>query len=188
MTVPGAGVGEQAPSPRGRELARYEASPSDQRALAYLRATCAVLASFGAVAVLLGDVPIPVFLVALLGLLISLAWLGQARRSWRAAAASERPQLVVYETGFSVSDTGRNDWLAFSDVKQFEVDEERVDILVTKRDASTLRVEPRYTGVDIYQLVHTLDKARASAQSAAEQGASEQEPQAPDWRASGRAR
>jgi hypothetical protein len=175
-------------SEHGHELARFEGSPGDQRALAYLRATCAVLASAGSVAVLLGDVPIPVFLIALLGLLISLAWLGQARRSWRAAAATERPRLVVYATGFSLSDANGNDWVAFSDVNQIEVDEERVDIRVTKRDASTLRIEPRYTGVDIYQLVHTLDKARASAQSAAEPGPSEQRPDSPDWRASGRAR
>jgi hypothetical protein len=147
-----------------------------------------VLASLGAVAVLFGDVPIPVFLIALLGLLISLAWLGQARRSWRAAANPERPRLVVYEAGFALSEPGRNDWVAFSDVKQLEVDEERVDILVTKQDASTLRVEPRYTGVDIYQLVHTLDQARVAAQRAEVEGAKGQGPEAPDWRASGRAR
>jgi hypothetical protein len=188
MTILVPGTDEGAASARGPELARFEGSATDQRALAYLRATCAVLASAGSVLVLLGDVPIPVFLIALLGLLISLAWLGQARRSFRAAAASERPRLVVYASGFLSLDVGRNDWVPFSDVERIEVDEERVDILVTKRDAAALRIEPRYTGVDIYELVHTLDKARASAQSAGVEGGPEQQPGSPDWRASGRAR
>ena len=85
-------------------------------------------------------------------------------------------------------DARRNDWLAFSDVERFEVDEERVDVLVTKRDASTLRIEPQYTGVDIYELVHTLDNARASAQSASGQADPVQQAGSPDWRASGEAR
>ena len=173
---------------RGPELARFEASPSDQRALAYLRAVCAVLAGVGAVVVLLGRVSVPVFLIALLGLLISLAWLGQARRLRRAAAHSVPTALVVYRAGFLLMDARRNDWLAFSDVERFEVDEERVDVLVTKRDASTLRIEPQYTGVDIYELVHTLDNARASAQSASGQADSVQQAGSPDWRASGRPR
>jgi hypothetical protein len=187
MTVAGA-RGEDETSGRGPELARFEGSPADQRALAYLRATCAVLASLASVAVLLGDVPIPVFLVALLGLLISLVWLAQARRFLRAAAAPERPCLVVYRAGFALSEPGRNDWVSFSDVRRFEVDEERVDILVTKENAPPLRIEPRYTGVDIYELVHTLDKARAALQSAGAEGAPDQQPGSPDWRASGRAR
>jgi hypothetical protein len=173
---------------RGPELARFEASPSDQRALAYLRTVCAVLAGSGALVVLLGKVSVPVFLIALLGLLISLAWLGQARRLRGAAAHSEPTALVVYRAGFALLAPRRNDWIPFADVERIEVDEERVDVLVTKRDASTLRVEPQYTGVDIYELVHTLDNARASAQSASGHADSVQQAGSPDWRASGEPR
>lgn len=172
----------------GPELARFEASPSDLRALAHLRTLCALLAGVGALVVLLGKVSVPVFLIALLGLLISLAWLAQARRLRRTAAHGVPAALVVYQSGFLLTDDRRNDWLAFSDVKSFEVDEERVDVLVTKRDASTLRIEPRYTGVDIYELVHTLDNARASAQSASGHADSVQQAGSPDWRASGEPR
>jgi uncharacterized iron-regulated membrane protein len=171
----------------GPELARFEASPSDQRALAHLRTACAILAALGAITMMLGTMSVPVLMIALLGLLISVAWLAQARRLRRSAAAPEPGSLTVYGAGYALREHDRNDWVAWSDVEKIEVDEERLDIVVTKRDACRVRIEPRYAGVDLYELVHTLDNARASAQSAGEHVDSEQDGP-PGWRASGEAR
>jgi hypothetical protein len=160
---------------RGDQLARYQASPRDQRALAHVRTVSALLATAGAVGMLLGKLSLPLLLVALLGLLISLAWLGQARRL-RRAAQDERPaSLTVFQAGFAVCEREREDWLAWSEVARVEVDEERLDVVVTKQDGSILRIEPRYAGVDLYELVHTLDNARASAQSASGHADSDQQ-------------
>jgi hypothetical protein len=141
---------------RGEVLARYEVSSSDQRALAYLRGICAVLALLGAGVMLLGKLPLPLFLVALLAVLISVAWLAQARRLVRAARVAERPALVAHARGLLLDEAGRNEWLAWADVVQIEVDEERLELVLTRRVGEPLRIEPRYQGVDLYQLVRTL--------------------------------
>jgi len=171
----------------GPELARFEVSQRDQRALAYVRTGAALLAILGAGVMFLGTMTVPVFLIALLGLLISVAWLRQAGRLRRSAAAPVPGSLTVYRDGYAVREHDRNEFVGWSDVEKIDVDEERLDIVVTKRDASTLRIEPRYAGVDLYELVHTLDNARASAQSAEEHAVSEQDGP-PGWRASGEAR
>ncbi|MDB4991268.1 MAG: hypothetical protein JWN04_6446 [Myxococcaceae bacterium] len=150
-------------SERGAEVARFEVSSSDQRALAYLRGICAVLALVGALSMLLGKLPVALFMVALLALLLSVAWLAQARRLVRAARDEKRPALVAHTHGLLIEDAARNDWLPWTDVARIEVDEERLDIVVTKRDAQTLRIEPRYEGVDLYELVRTLNRVWLAA-------------------------
>ena len=60
---------------RGRRLIRYEVSEREQRTLARVRTVSALLAFAGAATMLLGRLPVPVFLLALLGLSVSLLWL-----------------------------------------------------------------------------------------------------------------
>ena len=172
--TPGSAQHEAAPAPstsaseRGPVLARFEVSMSDQRALAYLRGICALLALAGAIAMLLGKLPVPLFMVALLAVLLSVAWLAQARRLGRAARDPRRPALTAHAHGLLLEDPGskaasRNEWLLWSDVARIEVDEERLELLLTRHDGSTLRIEPRYQGVDIHELVRTLTQAWGSA-------------------------
>lgn len=153
-------------SERGPILARFEVSAGDQRALAYLRGICALLALGGAFAMLLGRLSVTLFMVALLAVLLALVWLAQARRLARAARSAIRPALTAHAHGMLVEEPSRNEWLAWADVVQIEVDEERLDIVVTRRDKTTLRIEPRYQGVDLYRLVHTLTQAWQSAPEA----------------------
>jgi len=152
-------------SERGQVVARYEVRAGDQRALAYLRAFCAVLALCGAIAMLLGALPLPLFMVAVLAVLLSVAWLAQSRRLAKAARATSRPSLTAYTHGLWIEEATGNEWLPWSDVMQIEVDEERLDVVITKREGARRRIEPRYGGVDLYELVHTLTQvwSRASA-------------------------
>ncbi|MET0341060.1 MAG: hypothetical protein ABW252_08655 [Polyangiales bacterium] len=152
------------PEARGPELARYEASPSELRALARVRMVSALVAFGGAVAMLLGELPVPVFLLALLGLVLSLAWLGQARRASRAARSAHRDALTVHARGLWLEEAARNVWCSWDDVTEIEVDEERLDVLVRLRAGPPLRIEPRYPGVEIHELVRTLNDARHRAE------------------------
>ena len=153
-------------SEHGPILARFEVSAGDQRALAYLRGICGLLALGGAGAMLLGRLSVTLFMVALLAVLLSLAWLAQARRLSQAARAAVRPALTVHTLGLRLEEPNRNEWLAWTDVTRIEVDEERLDVIVTRRDETTLRLEPRYQGVDLHQLVRTLTEAWQSAPKA----------------------
>jgi hypothetical protein len=144
---------------RGPELARFQASPQDQRTLALVRGGAGALALLGSLALLFARVPIPVFLIALLGIVMALAWLRQARKLWRRAGTAKPPTLVVHRAGIVHDDT----FLPFEHVTAFEVDEERVDVKVCLAGGDTLRIEPQYQGVDIYTLVRTLQDALANA-------------------------
>jgi hypothetical protein len=145
--------------PHGQELARFEASASELRTFALVRGVCGVIALLASALTLLGSLPIPAFLIALLGVVISLVWLGQARKYWRSTA--KPAQLVVYRAGFEVD----QEFIPFTEVSHFEVDEDRLDVKVTLNSGDTRRIEPRYRGVDIYTLVRTLQDALTATRS-----------------------
>ena len=149
---------------RGPLLARFEVSASEQRALARVRAVSAVVAFLGACAMLLGELPVPVFLLALLGLVLSIAWFAQARRMRRAASLAHRDALAVHAAGLHIDEAQRNLWCPWGDVCEVSIDEERLDVVLSLRDAPPLRIEPRYPGVDIHELVRTLNDARQKAE------------------------
>jgi hypothetical protein len=107
----------------------------------------------------LGDLPVPVFLVGVLGLLVSVAWLRNARRTAHRAPQANLHFLEVYEDGLLLSEGERRVAVLWTQVEDVEVDEERLDVVVTRRDAPPLRIEPRYAGVEIHQLVRTLRNA-----------------------------
>jgi hypothetical protein len=146
----------------GPELARFTASPRDVRTLALVRGVCGVLALLGSLAMLLGRLPVPLFLIALLGIVLSLVWLRQARKLWRRAGTAKPATLVVHRAGFALDDT----FIPFQQVTAFELDEERLDVKVALVNGEALRIDPQYRGVDIYTLVRTLqDALRATRRS-----------------------
>lgn len=153
-------------SERGPVLARFEVSAREQRVFAWVRGISALLALAGACALLLGELPLPVFAIALLALLIAAAWLGQAVRARRASSHSQQDALIVHADGLSLDELTRRAWVPWRNVERVEVDEERLEVVVIRRGAPALRIEPRYPGVDLYQLVRTLDDARQSAHDA----------------------
>jgi hypothetical protein len=142
---------------------RFQVAPTDQRLLALVRGGAAALAALGSLALLCADVPLPVFLAALLGLLMSLVWLGQARRALRVARTADAHHLSIYRDGFVVSEGERVRSVAFRHVRELEADEERLDILVKLNTGESLRLEPRYPGVAIHDLVRSLHEAREQA-------------------------
>ncbi len=148
------------PDLRGPLLVRFEARRSEELSLARVRMTSAVLAGAASVAVLLGKVPVAVFLVGALGLAVSLAWFVQARRSAQRARGPQATFLAVHANGLGWSDPPKPPlWVAWSSVSELEVDEERLDIRVLLKAASPLHIEPRYQGVESHELVRTLRNA-----------------------------
>lgn len=148
---------------RGPLSARFCTDPRDQRALARVRTGSALLASLAALAMLLGELPIPAFLIAVLALMISIVWLRQAGRAARLAKRAQPEALTVYARGFTLDQGERTHWVPWRNVERVFVDEERLDIVVEQRGTRPLRLEPRYPGVDIHELVRTLVEAHESA-------------------------
>jgi hypothetical protein len=145
----------------GPLLHRFEVTRADQRSLAFVRGAAALLCAVCAVGVLLARVSVPIFMTALLGLVMSFAWLAQARRAARTAATPEAHYLSVHRDGLVLADAGKLTHVAFAEVDDIALDEERLDIALTLRDRRCVRIEPRYPGVEIHELMRTLQAARA---------------------------
>lgn len=148
-----------APAELGPLLHSFIADAGDQRSVALVRLGSAVLALCGVTFLLLSRVPLPVFLVALLGGLMALVWLGKAARAHKLSREAGSYRLEVYREGLRLLEAQHVTTLRFADVDAIAVDEERLDIVVKRKDGSPLRLEPRYPGVEIHQLVHTLQSA-----------------------------
>lgn len=146
----------------GPLLQRFEVSRADQRSLAFVRGGAALVCVLCASWLLLSRVSVPVFLIGLLGLLVSLAWLAQARRAARTAATPEAHHLSIHRDGLLVAEQDRLTRLRFADVADIAVDEERLDIAVKLRDGRCVRIEPRYPGVEIHELMRRLREAKAA--------------------------
>jgi hypothetical protein len=140
---------------------RFEVDAGDQRAFARLRAAVAVLSFFSAAALLFSRVPVAIFGVALVGLLVPLAWLRQARSARRRAARPSQHSLALYEKGLLVEDGALRSVLRWSEVTDIAIDEERLDIVLKRKDGEALRIEPRYAGVAIDELMRRLCDARS---------------------------
>jgi hypothetical protein len=146
-------------SDRGDLIAHHAARADAERSLARVRTATALIVAVASTLVLLGDVPVPVFLAAALGLLMSLIWLAQARRASRRAENASSFHLSVFSKGFLLAEGAHQTWVSWQDVAAVEVDEEHLEVVVSRRQAPPLRLEPRYPGVEIHALMHTLRSA-----------------------------
>lgn len=162
-------------SPLGPLQARFEVDPRDQRSVAWVRGVSALLAGGAALLVLAGSVSIPVFMAALLGLLMAFVWWRQATRARKLARVASSHHLAIYQHGFVIGEGDRTTQVRFADLEHIDVDEEHLDIVALFRAGRggasrsedgrvRLRIEPRYPGVAIHDLVRTLqDAARADS-------------------------
>jgi hypothetical protein len=167
---PPAGLEPIAPSELGSLRDRFEVGRADQRTVAVVRGVAALLSGACAVLLLLADLPIPVFMAAVLGVLMSLVWWAQGRRAARIARSPHAHSLAIYDHGFVIRDGAEQQVVRFADLASLAVDEERLDIVAVFKASSaaseaadgarnSLRIEPRYPGLAIHELVSRLQSA-----------------------------
>lgn len=147
----------------GPLLVRYDIDPRAELGLARLRTITAILALLGALAMLLGRVPVPVFIAALVAFLASAAWLSQARKARGRALNKAQFYLAVHARGIVLAEGAEPAWLPFRDISAIDIDEDRLDIVVERTTGAPVRLEPRYPGVAIHDLMHTLRNAWLAA-------------------------
>jgi hypothetical protein len=152
-------VQSEAPADKGALLARFEVDPKSELGLARLRTVTSVLALGGALLLFLAGVPLPVFIAALIALIASTAWLVQARRARTRASHADQYFLAVHSHGFELAEGPKVTWVVWPDVSAIEVDEEHLEIVVARHTQGSLRVDPRYPGVAIHDLMLTLRNA-----------------------------
>jgi hypothetical protein len=143
----------------GAVVERFEVDPTDMRIFAWARGLLGLFALFSACILLASRLPVVIFGVAVVGVLIALMWLRQARVAHARARAPEEHSLTVHERGLVLREGTRVCSLAFRDVTAVEIDEERLDIVLKRNTGDTLRIEPRYAGVAIDELMRRLSEA-----------------------------
>jgi hypothetical protein len=147
----------------GAMVARYTVDRTDMRIFALVRATVAVLALAASGLLLISRVPVVIFGVALVGLLVPLVWLRQAKTARLRAASPEAHCLELYAGGLVLREGPRATALDYREISGFAVDEERLDIVVKRTHGPDFHIEPRYAGVAIHELMDRLSSARALA-------------------------
>ena len=147
------------PEARGELLRRFQASATAELSLARLRLVTASVALMASIAVLLSKVPVTIFLVALVGVLVSVAWIRQGLTARKRAARPSQYFLELYARGLAIGEGARVQWLPWGEVCDIDVDEERLDIVLKARAGEPVRLEPRYPGIAIHDLMATLRNA-----------------------------
>jgi hypothetical protein len=155
---PGPRVADASPE-LGAVVERFEVDATDMRIFAWARGLLGLFALVSAGLLLASRVPVVIFGVAVLGVLIALMWLRQARVAHARARAPEEHSLTVHEHGLVLREGPRVCSVAWSEVRAVEVDEERLDIVLKRNTGDTLRVEPRYAGVALDELMRRLSEA-----------------------------
>ncbi len=148
----------------GPLLVRFDADATEERTYARVRMATACVSAVASLLVLLSRVPVAVFLVALLGLAISLVWLREARKAAQRAISPHAAYLAAHAHGLLWADAPSPPvWVSWNEVMDLAVDEERLTILVTRKGAPALHIPPRYPGVEIHELVSKLRNAWAAS-------------------------
>ncbi len=147
----------------GQQIARYEVDPTTERSVSNLRLAAAVLAGLGAVAMLLSTLPFAMLLIAVLGLLVSAGWIAKSRSLKKRALVPEQHFLALYERGLLLGECESQTWVPWAQVTHIDVDDERLDIVLEQGAKEPARLEPRYPGVEIYELMHRLRNAWRAA-------------------------
>ncbi|MFM2421305.1 MAG: hypothetical protein RL385_6028 [Pseudomonadota bacterium] len=147
----------------GALVTRYTVDRTDMRIFAAVRAALAVFAMGASGLLLMSRVPVVIFGVALVGVLVPLVWLRQAKTARLRAASPEAHCIELFEGGLIVREGPCATPLNYHEISSFSVDEERLDIIVKRTQGPDFRIEPRYAGVAIHELMDRLSSARALA-------------------------
>jgi hypothetical protein len=144
---------------RGALIRAFSVDRNQERAVGRLRQVAAVLAALGSFALLLGELPLTVGLVALIGLLISLFWWRTGSRAVREADAANSEGLWLYAEGLRLTERGSERWVAWEELERVWVDEERLTVVLEQRGGDPVTLEPRYADVAVDDLARALTNA-----------------------------
>lgn len=124
-----------------------------ERDVARLRLAGAITCGLGAVSIAVLQPTRIGYVVAVLAALASLGWTISFLRARRRRAVPTAYTLTLRDAGLELCEGTRTVSLAWDEVRAVEVDEDRLVVLVYRRDgAAPLVLEPRYEGTSVYTL------------------------------------
>ncbi len=142
-------------------MRRLEFDVEAERAVGWLRLLgAALVTAMGAVLVGQGAGPVGWVLLTT-SWLVALGWVVSFLRSRRRTQTAESHYLELGPESFRVARGGEPIEVPWHDVRDVEVDEERLVVWVRRSGKPPLKVEPVWRGVGLHELAETLrDAAR----------------------------
>ncbi len=140
-----------------------------ERSVSRLRLLAAALVGSSSLAILFGSPSTFGVVVGLLGLGASVGWVVAFRRSGKRVSEGDRYFLRLDDWGLRLARGGEPRELAWSEVLELQVDEERLVVVLQLRDGRTLDIPPIFRGYGLYEIEDLL-KARLRAASSASHG------------------
>jgi hypothetical protein len=80
------------------------------------------------------------------------------RRGLARAREAQRNFVALRGDSLEIQDGSKEVRVAWRDVISATVDEERLVVVVRRRDADPVHVEPRFAGVSVYDLARAIDE------------------------------
>ena len=142
--------------------------PYDQhhdRAVARLRLSSAIVVALCATAVLIAAPNTLVKILAIVGWLVAIGWAFAWLRFRKRQPATPRFGLTLSPEGLALRHSSTTIDLAWSQVTQIEVDEERLNVRLTQQQGPDIAIEPLFGGLGVYALSQLLEQYRNGAQS-----------------------
>lgn len=134
---------------RGRLLQRLELDRRAQRELGAVRSFAAGLVAVAGSWLLVVATHWIHTLFGAFALLAALGYTVAAGRHARRRRDAGQWHLALYENGLLLAEGERHAWVPWTQVREVEVDEERLQLCVERGNAPPLRIEPVYAGVDL---------------------------------------
>ena len=124
-----------------------------ERDVARLRLAGAITCGLGAASIAVLQPTRIGFAAVVLAALASLGWTVSFVRARRRRAVPTAYTLTLRDAGLELREGPRTAYIAWEEVRAVEVDEDRLVVLVSRRDgAPPLVLEPRYEGTSVYTL------------------------------------
>jgi hypothetical protein len=134
-----------------------------ERSVAALRLTAAALVVCGSIWLLSIRPPLAAWACAGGGIVASLAWLVMGLRARRRIRDADRHRLVLEPEALHLVEGDRERRIAWADVTQVELAEDRLVVRVSVTDGEALSIEPRFGGLGAHDLEAAVRRARDEA-------------------------
>ncbi len=134
-----------------------------ERAIARFRLASAIVVLPASLYVLVGPHPFPAKALAFLGVLASIGYVAAFFRARARVRGSDAFHLDLADDGMTLCLGGRSTFVAWSEIDDVDVDEERLIVLVRAHDGRSIDVPPVWEGIGLYDLAAMLRKCRDGA-------------------------
>jgi hypothetical protein len=113
---------------------------------------------------------LPTFLgifVAMAGIGVSIGWVVAFVRARARIGDSDRFSLVVDDTGVSLALGGAPVDVRWTEIREVDLDDERLEVALHRRDGPVVRIPPIFANIALPDLAALLERHRDGATSAA---------------------